>query len=225
MKFARGFTLVAAVCAALMAAGAADAAKSSKKTAKSMNAASAAPSVAGSNSSAMAGMGMGGGPRMGPGGPGAGFLLDKFDEIDTSKNGELSKAEIEAWVEARRAEMKADFEAKFKAADTDADGALTKEEAAAAFPRMADHFDIIDADKDGKITVAELEALRDPLKMREALEAKFKATDTSGDGKLDLAEVTSGLPGLVAKFSLIDKDGDGYLTPEELRPRHGRGPG
>lgn len=39
--------------------------------------------------------------------------------------------------------------------DTDKDGAISKDEAAAN-PRLAERFDDIDADKDGKITVAEL---------------------------------------------------------------------
>lgn len=56
----------------------------------------------------------------------------------------------------------AKFEERFHAADKDGDGALTKEEAkAAGLDRIVEHFDRIDANKDGKITVDELrDALR-----------------------------------------------------------------
>lgn len=56
----------------------------------------------------------------------------------------------------------AKFEERFRAADKDGDGALTKEEAkAAGLGRIVEHFDRIDANKDGKITIDELrDALR-----------------------------------------------------------------
>ncbi|TFW02370.1 hypothetical protein E4K72_13595 [Oxalobacteraceae bacterium OM1] len=54
------------------------------------------------------------------------------------------------------------FETKFKAADTDGDGALSLEEArAAGLNRIVDNFDRLDANHDGKVTIEELrEALR-----------------------------------------------------------------
>ncbi len=61
-------------------------------------------------------------------------------------------------MEEHRAKMKAEFEAKFKAADKNNDGALTRDEFKAAFPRMADRFDTIDANRDGKVTTAEVES-------------------------------------------------------------------
>lgn len=85
-----------------------------------------------------------------------------FNKIDTNHDGKLDKAELAAYHKAmreqRRAEMKAEFEAKFKAADKNNDGALTRDEFKAAFPRMADRFDKLDANHDGKVTMAEIEA-------------------------------------------------------------------
>jgi Ca2+-binding EF-hand superfamily protein len=85
-----------------------------------------------------------------------------FNKIDTNHDGKLDKSELAAFHKAmweqRRAEMKADFEAKFKAADKNNDGALTRDEFKAAFPRMANRFDRIDANHDGKVTMAEIEA-------------------------------------------------------------------
>ena len=84
-----------------------------------------------------------------------------FNKIDTNHDGKLDKSEMaayrkSAW-EQRRAEMKAEFESKFKAADKNNDGALTRDEFKAAFPRMADRFDKLDANHDGKVTMAEIQ--------------------------------------------------------------------
>src|SRR5688572_4300349 len=59
----------------------------------------------------------------------------------------------------RREAMQQESAAHFKAADKDGDGALSKAELAAApakqFPNIRDHFDQMDANKDGKVTMAE----------------------------------------------------------------------
>ena len=47
------------------------------------------------------------------------------------------------------------LEAAFKKADKDNDGTLTKEEAK-AMPRVAKHFDAIDTDKDGTVSMDEI---------------------------------------------------------------------
>jgi Ca2+-binding EF-hand superfamily protein len=51
----------------------------------------------------------------------------------------------------------AKMEAAFKAADKNGDGKLDKEEAK-AMPRVSKNFDAIDADKDGSVTMAEIQA-------------------------------------------------------------------
>lgn len=53
--------------------------------------------------------------------------------------------------------MEAD--ARFKAADKNADGKLTLEEAKAGMPRIADAFDHIDVDKKGYVTLDQIKAL------------------------------------------------------------------
>jgi Ca2+-binding EF-hand superfamily protein len=50
--------------------------------------------------------------------------------------------------------------------DKDGDGAVSKEEWTAA-GRQADRFDLIDANKDGKITAAELEAAMAAMRQRQ----------------------------------------------------------
>ena len=51
----------------------------------------------------------------------------------------------------------ADFEQRFKKADVDSNGRLSRQEAYAAFPRMPEFFDEIDSDKDSAITLTEVE--------------------------------------------------------------------
>ena len=60
----------------------------------------------------------------------------------------------------------------------------------------ASHFEFLDANKDGQITMAEFERLRDPGAMRgDALE-RLKAADSDNDGKLNLAEVQVAFSGV-----------------------------
>jgi hypothetical protein len=56
---------------------------------------------------------------------------------------------------AKRDEM---IEQRFKAANKSGDGKLTKEEAEAGMPRVAKHFDEIDADHKGYVTLDQVKA-------------------------------------------------------------------
>lgn len=49
-------------------------------------------------------------------------------------------------------------EARFKTADADQDGKLTKAEAKSGMPRIHANFDRIDTNKDGFVTLAEIKA-------------------------------------------------------------------
>lgn len=90
------------------------------------------------------------------------WLEKNFDQIDTNHDGQLSKEELAAWRKAHKGEMHEKmaqrFDAKFKAADKNGDGALTKDEVQAGMPRLAKNFDKIDANHDGKITEDEIRA-------------------------------------------------------------------
>lgn len=86
---------------------------------------------------------------------------------------------------------------------------------------LAEMFDTIDADKDGKITYAEMEAHR---------KAEFDAADTNKDGTLSADELSARA---LARFQEkladrtqamldnMDNDGNGSLSQDEL----GEGPG
>jgi Ca2+-binding EF-hand superfamily protein len=82
-------------------------------------------------------------------------------------------------------------------------------------PRISEHFDKIDADKDGFITPQELQAMH-----RKHGEDHFSRMDTDRDGKISRAEADR-FPKLSEKFSTLDTNGDGFLSKEELQAAHG----
>src|SRR5262245_51663959 len=71
---------------------------------------------------------------------------------------------------------------RLKRADTNHDGMISREEAA-ALPMISKHFDEIDTNHDGQLTADELHAFHQ--KMRGA---HFRRIDTDGDGRISRAE-------------------------------------
>jgi len=62
-------------------------------------------------------------------------------------------------VDAATQEKLVELETRFKAADKNADGKLTLEEAKAGMPRVADAFGHIDAEKKGYVTLDQIKTL------------------------------------------------------------------
>lgn len=60
---------------------------------------------------------------------------------------------------ARQEKMRADLQKRFTAADTNADGRLSRDEAKAGMPRVYRNFDAIDAEKTGAITLEQILAI------------------------------------------------------------------
>jgi Ca2+-binding EF-hand superfamily protein len=108
------------------------------------------------------------------------------------------------------------FERLLKAADTNGDGVLSRDEALAF---AAQRFDALDANHDGQLTADEIRA-----SFRQKRAERWKKIDTDGDGRISKAEAQANAPRLAARFDQLDANGDGYLTPEELRAgfRHHR---
>ena len=91
--------------------------------------------------------------------------VDKmFSEIDANKDGYISKDEMQAHHKKMREQMQSRMQERWKAADKDGDGALSRAEVDAAGMKMLSRdFDKLDKNKDGKLTPDEL---RDGMMMR-----------------------------------------------------------
>jgi Ca2+-binding EF-hand superfamily protein len=114
---------------------------------------------------------------------------------------------------ARPDEIKAQMLERFKAADTNGDGMISREEASAGLPQLAKHFDSIDTDKNGLITMQEFEAA-----MKGLHGPQYNALarlDKDGDGLISRGEAQVA-PRLAKHFDEIDTNKDGFLSKDEL---------
>ncbi len=105
---------------------------------------------------------------------------------------------------------------RLKAADTNGDGMISREEAA-ALPKLAKRFDQLDANGDGQISADELRAHRE-----QARADRWKKLDADGDGRISLAEAQANAPRLARHFAALDGNQDGFLTSDELKAAHQR---
>ena len=80
-----------------------------------------------------------------------------FTEIDTNKDGTISQDEMRAHHKSMHDKMHSKMQERWKAADKDGDGALSRAEVdAAKMPMLSRDFDRLDANKDGKLTADEM---------------------------------------------------------------------
>lgn len=117
---------------------------------------------------------------------------------------------------ARRAEMRE----KIQAADTDGNRSISRSEAAASLPLLAENFDKVDGDRNGEVSSEELRehlGRHDRKEFAARAAERFTEADTDRNGSLDLAEVQTGAPRLADRFTTIDANNDGLLSREELQ--------
>jgi Ca2+-binding EF-hand superfamily protein len=122
--------------------------------------------------------GQGSGPRKDPEPPGGRlpWIAAHFTELDTDKNGEVSKAEMSAQVDGAMKSFDANSDGKISRDETGHGGRI----AIGGF--VKDHFDELDADHDGFIAAAELQAFADKM---------FTKADKSGRGACTLQEASA----------------------------------
>ncbi len=105
---------------------------------------------------------------------------------------------------------------KFTKMDLDSDGKISRDEYAAA-GRI--HFEQLDVDHDGYVTLTELNAARessgkDAKGVKELTPSeKMRKFDRNGDGRITETEFIAGKR---AMFDQMDVDKDGVLTEDEL---------
>lgn len=111
----------------------------------------------------------------------------------------------------------------FAAVDADKDGKVTEAELTASRAAEAGK---IDANKDGKLSAEELTAARVAEMTTRATEMATRMVaelDTDGDGLLTAAEMAA-RPGPARMFEHADADGDGAVTQAELDAMRAEGP-
>jgi Ca2+-binding EF-hand superfamily protein len=87
---------------------------------------------------------------------GAQRVAQSFDKLDRDKDGMVTQEEMKEARTTRMAAMREHAEERFKTADKNGDGSLSKEEATASMPRLAQRFDSLDQNKDGQLSRDEL---------------------------------------------------------------------
>ena len=104
---------------------------------------------------------------------------------------------------------------RFKEADKNGDGKVSKEE----FPGAAERFARLDKDADGFVTIEEFQAAMKDMPQGEGKGGRrmLMQFDKNGDGKIARDE----FPGGDEKFKELDKNGDGFIAEDEL-PRGGK---
>lgn len=101
-----------------------------------------------------------------------------------------------------------------KAVDANGDGDISKAEVEAFQAKI---FTEADANKDGSLTLAEMTAHHEAMEAKrktERQQAMFAKLDTDGNGKISQAEFAS-QSGPMRGMERMDTDGDGTVTEEE----------
>jgi hypothetical protein len=101
--------------------------------------------------------------------------------------------------------------------DTNGDGAIDRTEAAAQ-PKLGEHFDRLDKNKDGKIDASE-RPQRHGGKGGGRHGERMAKLDADGDGRFSRAEL-AGREKILQSFGAVDANNDGFLTREEMRAFH-----
>lgn len=99
--------------------------------------------------------------------------------------------------------------------DANGDGLITKAEAA-KFPKLAEKFDQLDKNKDGKLSRDELPMRRTGMRgHRDGMQA----LDVDKDGRISRAEMQAGEKARAERFERMDVNKDGYIDRADRQAR------
>jgi Ca2+-binding EF-hand superfamily protein len=151
-------------------------------------------------------------------------LAQRFDQLDRNGDGRLDATELGQWKgkRAKGGRGGMGMHGGIARLDADGDGRISRVEVAGK-ARLAEKFDEIDANRDGYIVRAEMQAWHERMRpQREAARAErfgkmFAEADLNGDGRLSRVEVTEKLPRLAERFEWLDSNGDGFLDRSEMQ--------
>ncbi len=134
------------------------------------------------------------------------MVKDHFAAADANKDGAITKEEVKARHEARRAER---MDAHFKKMDADGNGSISREEFDAG--HAARHGKMADSGGESQPTMKMRHGGRHGMAM--GMHGKmFDMADANKDGKVTLAEAQSAA---MTHFDKVDGDRNGTITPAE----------
>jgi Ca2+-binding EF-hand superfamily protein len=140
-------------------------------------------------------------------------LAERFDQLDRNRDGRIGPEERPQRGGQGGRGGKGD---RMAALDTNGDGAIDRNEAAKV-PRMAEHFDRLDANKDGRISAEERPQRGGRHGGRHGGKGGgMTQLDRNGDGRFSREEL-AGRDRVLQQFDTIDRNRDGQLTREEMQ--------
>lgn len=134
-------------------------------------------------------------------------LRHAFEKIDTNKDGKISREELRAGIAYLQPRRRPSDVAFVLIEMSDCDECCVEE-----LQRMYDVLRQMDTNKDGKIDVEKLKAMRQKL-VGERVDSLIQELDTDKDGKISRAEAKGEIR---ENFDALDRNKDGYVDRDEL---------
>jgi len=137
---------------------------------------------------------------------------DRFRKMDKNADGKLTEEEFSSYVQARREQRRLE---RFKTADTDNNGNISRDEYLAAQQKRAERrFARMDRDSNGMLSAEEYDRKRGHHDKKGRGKNIFTKLDSNSDGHATLEETQIAWDNW---FRKMDTNGDNMVTPEEVK--------